>query len=115
METGSFVIIRYFIPTMALTVQVTPTTAFNDQKPGTSGLRKSVKTFEQTNYTENFIQSILTSLEGQLEGCSLVVGGDGRYYCKEAVQKIVKICAANGVCNLFPYIPTYLLYIFILL
>lgn len=67
------------------------------QKPGTSGLRKAVKVFQQEHYTENFVQSILTALGPQLAGCTLVVGGDGRYFCKQAVDIIIKISAANGV------------------
>ncbi|XP_012284194.1 phosphoglucomutase [Orussus abietinus] len=67
------------------------------QKPGTSGLRKAVKVFQQEHYTENFIQATLNALEDRLSGCTLVIGGDGRYYGKEATDKIIKIAAANGV------------------
>ena len=49
------------------------------------------------HYTENFVQSTLSALGDKLKGCSLVVGGDGRYYGKEATVKIIKMCAANGV------------------
>ncbi|HEY8126970.1 MAG TPA: alpha-D-glucose phosphate-specific phosphoglucomutase [Methylocystis sp.] len=72
------------------------TTPFVDQRPGTSGLRKKVEVFKQRHYLENFIQSIFDSLEGY-RGATFVVGGDGRYYNREAVQKILKIAAANGV------------------
>lgn len=51
----------------------------------------------QEHYTENFIQAILQALGDKLFGSTLVVGGDGRYYVKEAVEKIIKIAAANGV------------------
>lgn len=74
------------------------TIIYDGQKPGTSGLRKAVKVFEQEHYTENFIQSIFDALGERLTGCTLVVGGDGRYYSKEAVSKIIRIAAANGVC-----------------
>lgn len=70
------------------------TQAYQDQKPGTSGLRKKVKVFEQPNYTENFVQAIL---EATGKPSVLVVGGDGRYYSEEAIKKILTICAANGV------------------
>lgn len=71
------------------------TTPFDDQKPGTSGLRKKVPVFQTKNYIENFIQSIFDSLEG-FEGKCLVIGGDGRYYNKEVIQIAIKMAAANG-------------------
>ncbi|MBT9369261.1 alpha-D-glucose phosphate-specific phosphoglucomutase [Rhizobium sp. CSW-27] len=71
------------------------TTPYNDQKPGTSGLRKKVPVFQQPNYAENFIQSIFDSLEG-FEGKTLVIGGDGRYYNREVIQKALKMAAASG-------------------
>jgi phosphoglucomutase len=71
------------------------TTPYTDQKPGTSGLRKKVPVFQQRHYLENFVQSIFDSLDG-FAGETLVIGGDGRYYNREAIQKILKIAAANG-------------------
>lgn len=75
---------------------VKPTTAYTDQKPGTSGLRKKVKVFQQANYLENFIQSIFDSLDRTI-GCTLVLGGDGRFYMKEAIEIIIRMAAANLV------------------
>jgi phosphoglucomutase len=77
---------------MIRTIETKP---FADQKPGTSGLRKKVPVFQQPNYVENFVQAIFDSLEG-FAGKMLVVGGDGRYFNREAIQKVVKIAAANG-------------------
>ena len=75
------------------------TTPYTDQKPGTSGLRKKVTVFQQTNYLENFVQSIFNSLES-FHGSSLVLGGDGRYFNRQAIQTIIKIAAANGFAEL---------------
>jgi len=72
-----------------------PTRPFNDQKPGTSGLRKKVKHFQQKNYLENFVQAIFDSI-GDFKGKTLVLGGDGRFYNVEAIQIILKMAAANG-------------------
>jgi phosphoglucomutase len=72
-----------------------PTTAFNDQKPGTSGLRKKVKAFQQTGYLENFVQSIFDTLTVPA-GATLTLGGDGRYYNRHAIQVIIQMAAANG-------------------
>ena len=75
------------------------TNPFSDQKPGTSGLRKKVRVFEQAHYLENFVQSIFDTLadnQSALQGQTLVVGGDGRYYNKQAIQIILKMAAANG-------------------
>lgn len=78
-----------------MTMKTVSTTPYADQKPGTSGLRKKVPVFQQTNYAENFIQSIFDSLEG-FEGQTLVIGGDGRYYNREVIQLAIKMAAANG-------------------
>ena len=72
------------------------TTPFQDQKPGTSGLRKKVKVFMQPNYLENFVQSVFDVL-GDVQGKVLVLGGDGRYFNRNALQTIIKMSAANGV------------------
>ncbi|MGB3136824.1 MAG: alpha-D-glucose phosphate-specific phosphoglucomutase, partial [Nodosilinea sp.] len=78
-----------------MSIQTISTQPYSDQKPGTSGLRKKVKVFKQSNYLENFVQSIFDSLEGYQDQ-TLVLGGDGRYYNREAIQIILKMAAANG-------------------
>ena len=81
---------------MSFQTKILPTTSFEGQQPGTSGLRKRVRIFQQPNYTENFVQAILNAIPAK--GATLVVGGDGRYFGVEAAQIIIKIAAANGVC-----------------
>ena len=76
-------------------ISIVPTTPYDDQKPGTSGLRKKVPVFQQKNYVANFIQSIFDSVAGY-RGETLVIGGDGRFYNREAIQIAIKMAAANG-------------------
>ncbi len=78
-----------------MNIRTLSTTPFTDQKPGTSGLRKPVNVFQQPRYLENFVQSIFDSLDGY-QGQRLVIGGDGRYYNRQAIQTILKMAAANG-------------------
>ncbi len=79
-----------------MSIRTVSTQPFSDQKPGTSGLRKQVPVFQKPNYLENFIQSIFNAIEGY-QGGILVLGGDGRYYNRTAIQVILKMAAANGV------------------
>lgn len=76
------------------------TTPFEGQIPGTSGLRKKVKVFEQAHYTENFVQAIMTSIPEGSQSATLVIGGDGRYYNNHVIQVIARIAHANGVTKL---------------
>ncbi len=78
-----------------MNIHTVATTPFNDQKPGTSGLRKKVSVFQGAHYLENFVQAIFDTIAAPA-GSTLVVGGDGRYYNREAIQIILKIAAANG-------------------
>jgi len=71
------------------------TRPFDDQRPGTSGLRKQVTVFQQPHYLENFVQSIFDCLV-DTKGRTLVLGGDGRYYNRTAIQTILKMAAAHG-------------------
>jgi phosphoglucomutase len=86
-----------------MAIQTIPTQPFAGQRPGTSGLRKKVTVFIQPHYLENFVQALLDVLnasgaDGQaLQGQTLVLGGDGRFYNRPAVQTILKLAAANGV------------------
>ena len=73
------------------------TKPYLDQKAGTSGLRKTIKTFEQDSYLENYIQSYFDTLDiDQIFFKSLVLGSDGRYYSGEAVQMVIRLAAAKG-------------------
>lgn len=76
-----------------------PTTPFEGQKPGTSGLRKKAKEFLREHYTENFLQAIFDVVEGA-SGATLAVGGDGRFLVPEVVQLIIKMAKANGLAGL---------------
>jgi phosphoglucomutase len=79
----------------AMTIKTVTTRPFGDQKPGTSGLRKKTRYFMQPSYLENFVQSIFGAIGG-VEGKTLVLGGDGRYFNREAAQIILRMAAANG-------------------
>ncbi|MFP4683696.1 MAG: alpha-D-glucose phosphate-specific phosphoglucomutase [Ectothiorhodospira sp.] len=72
------------------------TTPFTDQKPGTSGLRKKVAMVQTPHYLENFVQAVFDA-RPDLRGGTLVLGGDGRYYNREAIQTILRMAVANGV------------------
>jgi phosphoglucomutase len=85
---------------VTLTIATTP---FDDQKPGTSGLRKRVTVFQQLHYLENFVQAIFDSISAPQacpelgrKGATLILGGDGRYFNLEAIQIILRMAAANG-------------------
>jgi phosphoglucomutase len=78
-----------------MSIRTVSTKAFSDQKPGTSGLRKKVPVFQQPHYLENFVQSIFDSIAAP-KGSTLVLGGDGRFYNRTAIQIILKMAAANG-------------------
>lgn len=82
-----------------LPILTLPTTPYRDQRPGTSGLRKKTFYFEtKINYLQNFIQSILFSIDlRDRQGSTMIIGGDGRYFNKSATELIVQMAAANGV------------------
>ncbi|SEK27217.1 phosphoglucomutase [Ectothiorhodospira marina] len=81
---------------MSMKIRRVETTPFSDQKPGTSGLRKKVKVFRQPHYLENFVQAVF-DVRPSLKGGVLVLGGDGRYFNREAIQIILRMALANGV------------------
>lgn len=78
-----------------MSVTTITTTPIEGQKPGTSGLRKKTRTFMQNHYLENFVQSIIDAIEG-VDGKTLVLGGDGRFFNDRAAQVILRMCAAQG-------------------
>lgn len=83
-------------PIPVVTVQTAP---FEDQRPGTNGLRRKTAVFEgKKNYLQNYIQSLLSSIDlRDRQGCTMVVGSDGRYFSRAATEVIVQMAAANGV------------------
>jgi phosphoglucomutase len=78
-----------------MTLQTIETSPIAGQKPGTSGLRKKTRVFMEAGYLENFVQSVFDAIDGA-KNKIFVVGGDGRYYNKQAIQIILKMAAANG-------------------
>ena len=76
-------------------IRTVSTTPYTDQKPGTSGLRKKVKVFQQPNYAENFVQSVFDVVADKA-GATLVIGGDGRFLNREVIQVAIRMAAANG-------------------
>ena len=79
-----------------MNIHTVATTPFADQKPGTSGLRKKVAVFQNPHYLENFVQSVFDCVAAP-PGSTLALGGDGRYYNREAIQVILRMAAANGM------------------
>ena len=78
-----------------MTIKTIPSSPFAGQQPGTSGLRKKVRVFQQPNYSENFIQSIFDVIENKA-GSTLVIGGDGRFHNRVVIQQAICMAAANG-------------------
>jgi phosphoglucomutase len=93
------------------TITEVPTSPIPGMKPGTSGLRKKVEIWQGTDdeikakyYVENFIQSLLNTAKENNDGeipKTLIVAGDGRYFNNEAIQKICRVLAGNGVENIW--------------
>lgn len=82
-----------------MSIQTHTTTPFPGQQPGTSGLRKKVAVFQQPHYLENFVQALFDAVHGEdqdASGLTLVLGGDGRYHNRPAVQTILRMAAARG-------------------
>ncbi|XLZ69987.1 alpha-D-glucose phosphate-specific phosphoglucomutase [Massilia sp. SR12] len=78
-----------------MAIRTVATSPIPGQRPGTSGLRKKVGTFQQPHYLENFVQGVFDTL-GNAAGKTLVLGGDGRYHNRAAIQVILKMAAAHG-------------------
>ena len=79
-----------------MAVKEVATKPIDGQKTGTSGLRKRTKVFTGENYLANWVQSLFNALGAEVHGKTLALGGDGRYFGKEAAQIIVKLAAGNG-------------------
>ena len=87
----TFSTIKAIVKMQINTVNTEP---YPDQKPGTSGLRKKVVIFQQPHYLENYIQATFDCMN-DYAGQTIVVGGDGRFYNRQAIQVIIKIAAAD--------------------
>ncbi|MCP1200775.1 alpha-D-glucose phosphate-specific phosphoglucomutase [Notoacmeibacter sp. MSK16QG-6] len=77
-----------------MTIETRQTKPFDDQKPGTSGLRKKVPHFQQENYVENFVQSIF-DVAPKEPSKTLILGGDGRFFNREVIGRVIAMAAAN--------------------
>lgn len=80
-----------------VTVTTVPTKPIEGQKTGTSGLRKKTKVFMSENYLANWVQSLFNALGDEAKGKTIGIGGDGRFFNKEAVQIMLKLAAGNGI------------------
>ena len=78
-----------------MSIVICSTQPFDGQKPGTSGLRKKVPVFQQPRYLENFVQALFDTVP-PVQGRTLVLGGDGRYFNRTAIQTILRMAAAHG-------------------
>jgi phosphoglucomutase len=74
------------------TIEIKP---FQDQVPGTSGLRKPTSVFQQPHYVESFLQAVFDCIDISANP-TLVAGGDGRYFNDRAIQIAIKMAVANG-------------------
>jgi len=81
---------------MSLNVRTAPTTPYDDQRPGTGGLRKRVTVFQQPAYLENYLQAVFDAV-ALPTASTLVIGGDGRYGNRQALEVLVRMAAANGI------------------
>ncbi len=84
-----------------MTIRTVAVTAFAGQRPGTSGLRQTVRVFREPGYVEAFVQSLFEALpeavgEG-VAGKTLALGGDGRFFNGSTIQTILRLAAANRV------------------
>ncbi|WP_298970833.1 alpha-D-glucose phosphate-specific phosphoglucomutase [uncultured Roseobacter sp.] len=78
-----------------MSIQIISKGPFDGQKPGTSGLRKKTRVFMEPGYLECFVQATLNAIGGAA-GKTFVIGGDGRFFNREAIQTMLKMAAANG-------------------
>ena len=78
-----------------MNVLTMPARPYDDQRPGTSGLRKPVAIFRQPHYLENYLQAIFETVGGGANR-TLVIGGDGRFFNREAIQTASRMAAARS-------------------
>ena len=78
-----------------MTIKTYVTAPIAGQKPGTSGLRKKTAVFQSENFLENYVQSIFDGIGG-VQGKRFIIGGDGRFFNRQAINVILRMAAANG-------------------
>jgi phosphoglucomutase len=75
---------------------------YPEHNPRASGMRLPVKTAMQPAFIETYIQALFNVYKNQNNPIkSITVGTDGRYFSKNALEKVVRVALANDVEKIF--------------